>query len=878
LEIPGKTFDAKNREPLYAAQSAIRTSTVLLWFAIVVAMAGATSGPGATDLSFNAGSGVDRVVYAVALQPDGKLLVGGFFSTVKGLVRSGIARLNLNGDGDASFDPGAGAGTDALGIVYTIAVQPADGKILVGGSFTAFNGNTARKYLVRLNPDGSIDATFTPPLVKGTIYSIAVQGDGKVLVGGGNPLIADRNGIARLNANGTLDASFYPGTGISGNDSPPARVSAIAVQPSDGTVIIAGYFTSVNGTNCNGLVRLTPAGGLDPNFFGPTGSGSRVSAVLLDAAGRIIVAGGLYVPLFRSTVARLNGDGSLDGSYANPTLNGSAAAALLQPADQKVIVGGYFDQVNGVNRRQIARINTDGSLDSTFNLLPGSQAAVGINALAGQADGKVIVGNDSIVLEARSLVERLTTSGAIDPSFRADNGINGGVRSIALQSDGRIIAGGTFTTANNLDRKRVVRLNRNGSVDTSFDTSQGPGNGVLGIGPGNYVAALAVQANGNVLVGGVFSEADGANLRYFVRLNATGSVDSGFLANVNGLVNAIAVQPWDGKVVVGGGFSSVNNTPINGIARLNSNGSVDASFNPGGGTCCVTSIAVQATGQIVIGGYFHAVNGIVSHSVARLNANGGLDPGFVSALAEASSVSSFAVQPDGKVLIGGGGPAFVVRLDTDGSFDPTFAVMNDANTAVSSLVRQPDGRVLIGGGAWQPGEVSHAFVRRLLADGTADPTFNTTTDAAKGIPSSIDSMLLQPDGNLIVAGEFMTMNGVARWRVARLNAFTPPCGSEPLVVAVTPIRASHVTELRSCIDAARSHYGLAPFTYTNATIIAGVTVVKAVDVTEMQTALGQVYAAAGLAPPFYTDPGLGPGAIIRAAHILELRSALSPFQ
>jgi hypothetical protein len=105
-----------------------------------------------------------------------------------------------------------------------------------------------------------------------------------------------------------------------------------------------------------------------------------------------------------------------------------------------------------------------------------------------------------------------------------------------------------------------------------------------------------------------------------------------------------------------------------------------------------------------------------------------------------------------------------------------------------------------------------------------------------------------------------------------------PCGSEALIAGVTPIRAQHVTELRGCIAAARTGYSLPSFVYSNPTIIAGTTVVTAVDITEMRTALAEVYTAAILSPPIYTDPGLGPGMVPKAAHILELRSAVDTFR
>ena len=165
---------------------------------------------GDVDLSFDPGSGVNGAVNAFALQPDGKIIIGGVFTTVKGLARSKVARLNASGSGDAAFNPGTGAND----VVSSLALQ-ADGKVLVGGDFTAING-TNRNRIARLNADGSLASSFSPVVAPNGIASIVLQSDGKALIGGGFTTIngTNRNGIAQLNTNGSLAGSFNPGTGV----------------------------------------------------------------------------------------------------------------------------------------------------------------------------------------------------------------------------------------------------------------------------------------------------------------------------------------------------------------------------------------------------------------------------------------------------------------------------------------------------------------------------------------------------------------------------------------------------------------------------------------------------------------------------------------
>src|SRR5439155_11936412 len=158
-----------------------------------------------------------------------------------------LARFNADGSLDGSF--GLVIGNRDWGSVNALAVQP-DGKVLVGGSFYSING-TNRPGIARLNANGSLDNSFNPGTGANGVSSVALQPDGKVLIGGGFTTVngANRSGIARLNANGSLDGSFNPGTGVNGT------VYSVALQP-DGKVLIGGEFTSINGTNRNRIARL----------------------------------------------------------------------------------------------------------------------------------------------------------------------------------------------------------------------------------------------------------------------------------------------------------------------------------------------------------------------------------------------------------------------------------------------------------------------------------------------------------------------------------------------------------------------------------------------------------------------------------------------
>ena len=279
-------------------------------------------------------------------------------------------------------------------------------------------------------------------------------------------------GIARLNANGTLDTSFDPGTGA--ND----MVEGLALQP-DGRVLIFGRFTAVNG-------------------------------------------------ITNPYVARLNANGSLDATF-NPIPNGLVAAAALQP-DGKILVIGAFSTVNGAPHDRIARLDADGALDEGFN--------------------------------PAAIVDNLT----FKPYLQA----------IALQADGRIVIGGQFTHVGAVSRNRIVRLNADGSLDATFDPGQGPD---------KAITTVALQPDGKILVGGSFTNVANATRYYVARLNSDGSLDTTFNPNIalayGGLLT-VQVEA-DGKIFVAGDFAAIDGSSRNDIARLNPNGSLDTAFDPGTG-------------------------------------------------------------------------------------------------------------------------------------------------------------------------------------------------------------------------------------------------------------------------------------------------------
>jgi uncharacterized delta-60 repeat protein/uncharacterized repeat protein (TIGR01451 family) len=716
--------------------------------------------PGANDFTFNPidigfgnGDGFISTVYSTAIQSDGKIIVGGVFTSFNGTAINRIARLNADGTLDTGFNPG----TSFNHFVYSTAIQ-SDGKVIVGGAFTFFNG-TARNYIARLNADGSLDTGFNPGTgFNNTVRSIAIQSDGKIIVGGEftsfNGTV--RNHIARLNADGSLDTGFDPIFQGFNN-----FVYSTAIQ-SDGEIIVGGLFTSFNGTARNRIARLYADGSLDTGFNPGTGFNGTVRSTAIQSDGEIIV-GGLFTSFngtARNYIARLNADGSLETGFNTGTgFNHFVYSTTIQ-SDGKIILGGAFSSFNGTARNRIVRLNADGSLETGFNT--GFNSTIYSTAI--QSDGKIIVGGEfgSFSETPRNRIAQLNADGSLDTGFNPGTGFNNAVSSTAIQSDGKIIVGGDFTSFNGTAINCIARLNADGSLDTGFN----PGTGF-----NNSVSSIAIQSDGKIIVGGQFTSFNGTARNRIAQINADGSLDTGFNPGIgfNFIVYSTAIQS-DGKIIVGGPFTSFNGTARNYIARLNADGRLDTGFNPGTGfSYTVQSTAIQSDGKIIVGGQFTSFNGTARNRIARINADGSLDTGFNPGTGLNGTVYSTSIQSDGKIIVGGlftsfNGTArnYIARLNADGSLDMGFNP--GFNSTISSIAIQSDGKIIVGGPFTSFNGTAINSIARLNVDGSLDMGFNPGTS----FNNAVSSTAIQSDGKIIVGGMFTSFDGTGRNRIARL--------------------------------------------------------------------------------------------------------------
>jgi uncharacterized delta-60 repeat protein len=724
----------------------------------------------------------NQIVNAVALQPDGKILVGGYFTQLNPneISQGGygsfsqvdtatslyghLARLNHDGTVDSTFVPG----TDD--VVRVITLQP-NGDVIVGGQFqnvvaSAGGSAVSRKFTARFKADGSIDSVFNPN-PDGVVYAIAYQANGQIIIGGsfthvtpgGTGTTFARNHIARFNSDGTLDTAFDPNA-----DKP---ILAISVEP-NGQILVGGGFStltpngSATSTNRSCAARLNSDGTLDTTFD-PEPNGSVMSFQVL-ANGQIIMAGeflqvepnGSGSPTQANFLARLNSNGTIDSTFIiNP--NASVVSTALQQ-DGKLLIAGNFIQVQPVNgitftsAPYVARINQDGSVDSTF--LPTPNQAV--NAVAVQPDGNVVLGGYFSALSPvaspysvnRNFIARVGPYGQPDQALDPD--AQGQVLATAPGPNGQTYVAGTFETIGGASQGYLARVNADGSLDPAFaPTVDGP------------VQALLAESNGNLLIGGSFGEVDGFPRSHMARLKPDGTIDGAFNPNPNGSVSAIVAQGT--QLIVCGNFSqfqpngSTTAYALSNMARINdSDGSLDLTFypNPNG---AVYALAFQTDGRILVAGGFTSINNSQRNYLARLLPTGAIDTAPFNPEAN-SPVFSIAVQPDGNILVAGG---FTTLQPQTGKTSSTFTTTTLANGNVVTLP-QP--------GYSAPLPIPISYLARLKTDGEVDPTF--APDPSAGVIA----ISLLSNGQIVTVGAFTSfaqngaVTGTIRNYIGLVNA------------------------------------------------------------------------------------------------------------
>lgn len=376
-------------------------------------------------------------------------------------------------------------------------------------------------------------------------------------------------------------------------------------------------------------------------------------------------------------------------------------------------------------------------------------------------------------------VDAISQPGTLDLSFDPGTGTDVEIYSIQLQQDGRIFLGGSFHTFDGMELNSVARLLEDGSLDSTFDP---------GLGANSWVLSSTMLPDGKILIGGSFTSYDGRPTGRIARLNGNGSLDTTFNSSIGAgsRVRTIVVQP-NGEVLIGGSFTTYDGTPCNRIARLQNDGSLDPTFNSEldlAASSSVFALTLQNDGKILVGGDFGTYAGQPRSRVARINADGSLDTSFDPGTGSSGTVHTIVVRLDGKVLIGGrfdqydGGDRMnIALLNSDGSIDGGFDAGSElghdegpGSHGAYSIAQQPDGKVVVVGRFRTP--TGTTGISRLNDDGSADMTFIPSAGATihEGVSSAfLYTVVMQPDGKALIGGNMWDYEGIPRAGIARIN-------------------------------------------------------------------------------------------------------------
>jgi uncharacterized delta-60 repeat protein len=704
-----------------------------------------------------------------------RFYVLGQFSTFQNQSISNLVRIFDDGSLDPAFNPAVlRAGGSANAVALTAA-----GQLYVGGVLA----DQVTPFLQRLNSDGSTDPLFNLGGSGFVFGSYPTIREIRLATDGSNQFYVDCSGftsyngmpvssILRINSDGTLDNTFSPALGNS------ALLEVLLTMPVDiaanpeSLLVYGGNFT----TTPNSFIRLNHDGSLDNSFdsgsgFTYLGYGSSPNAILSlnDGSGTFYVGGSFdtYNGTAAADVIRILKDGSVDGGFSEYGIGGTVfMLAPVDPTFNEIYVGGTFQTFQNVAASGLVKVRSDGSWDHLFGVGTG----VSVNSLSPFDDGSgdLLVGGNFNSFEEAGIddLARISTTGRTRPAFNSGAGFDSLVNAVSATADasGSFYVAGVFSHYNGQTLTGLARFFADGTVDNSFQPNFPLNSQIFSVTP-------LTDGTGRVYVGGNFTlSAGGQTWSSIARINADGSTDSSFSANIGvGEVNTIAICP-DGsnKIILGGNFSPFSGAPYRGILRMNEDGSVDNSFNPGTGFGGSEYVALPlANGQVYAAGDTDFFNGVQIDNIVRLNADGTIDPTYqVSPGASDGEVRTVVPLNDGtgRFYLGGGFQHFqnsavsgIVRVNPDGSVDNTFAVGSGfGGQEVQSIILTNDGTknlYAVGTFSVYNGDPARGMVR-ILPSGAIDPTFNV--GSGFGLYSYPSALALANDGSgmLYVGGEF----------------------------------------------------------------------------------------------------------------------------
>lgn len=600
------------------------------------------SGGGAADATWNPSPNGEVVALALD-EAGGNLFVAGGqlgFKHIGGQDRRTLAKVSISGAGaaDPAWAPepsftclgGECGRADALALDGSV-------NLYVGGFFSQISGQ-AISILAKLSTTtGAADASWTPN-PNGEIAALAGDG-GNLFAAGvfstiGGQTIGALAKIAESGV-GAVDPNWHP-VGFAAQFFIPGEVSnnqvSVVVPDGNGNVLIGGAFVAAGGQTKTGFAVLAEsgAGAADPAWASVMLPGT-VATLVRDAGGKTVIGGNFQFMgdgvTVRNNIARLNADGTLDTTW-QPEASGEVDALTFDPLSGSIYAAGQFAAIGGQTRNHIARLSDSGSgaADAAWN--PAADGPV--RALALDAAGGALYAAGSFANiggKARNNIAKLATagSGAADPVWDPDAVQSGEfsdtMHALALDGAGNLYAGGNFLAIGGQTRSGIAKLSTSGAG--AADAAWNPAATEAGAAKFAYVLAIALDAGGNVIAGGVFDHIGGQALANLARLSPSGAgaADASWHPNASGSVSALVLD-GGGNLYAGGNFGAIGGGLRSEVAKLLANGTADCNWIANAESFLVASsvqaLALDGSGDLYVGGGFENISGTGRNGYAAL--------------------------------------------------------------------------------------------------------------------------------------------------------------------------------------------------------------------------------------------------------------------
>ena len=705
---------------------------------------------GFLDSSFNNNIYFAGYVTFIKILSDGKILVGGTFSSVDGVPAKQLVRLNVDGSLDTSFSIQDGVSRGIYGTQFFAIEEQPDGKILVTGNFDMYN-NVLTNNLIRLNVDGSLDTSFTlgsGARIDGNlsdINTIEVLSNGKIMIGGSFRSFNDVNvkSLAVLNNDGTIDTTFNQNNqGLDSYYTYATPGVNIVKQGPDGGIFVGGDFSLYNGVDVNNFpfLKLNLDGSVDNSFnFNatmPDWTYNYVKSIEFDSDGSIYLGGLLTAVhgynIFTQTgdiyfynMIHLSANGTLDLNFnakIPPTMN---TVNTIRSTNNNVYFICSTKEIDGLHlgNKGFIKVNKLGEVDTTFHR-PHGLNGFRFYKIKVLSDDKIIITglfksyNETIFPEYKSFL-KLTKDGLLDTSFNFNDPDLSGLSRVEEINNGKFV--GLFGFVPNASKPNLAVINSDGSVDTSFNPSAHI----------KYAYMFKLQADGKVIV--VYE--DHQNQKVISRFNIDGSKDTSFTDQIFTTSQNYEVDNSNifiqstGKIVIFGPRITLPGNYSSTFFRLNTNGTLDNTFQSGTGFLYnySTKGAMTSTDKFYLGNASYEYNGIPTQGFIRINADGSLDNSFTHE--NHFSYNNVFIPND-------------IKID---KFDNVYVAISEYNNSMN--------------------------VYQNIVKFNADDTYNSvfTSNMVNAVEKITNNFDFQKDNKIVIIGNFDIIDGYSSLNIGRIN-------------------------------------------------------------------------------------------------------------